>query len=76
MKMNNRWKFQCRTVDNKMYIAVHNLYLSLMLAGEFIWSIVFVLLLRNNEESDCIKIFDSYSSWITAVSNILKQTKM
>ena len=34
---------------------------------------VFVILLRINEESDCMKTFDSYSSGITAVSSIFKK---
>ena len=34
-----------------------------------------MLLSSNNEESDVIKTFEVYSSYITLVSNISKQTK-
>ena len=34
-----------------------------------------MLLGSKNDESDCIKIFEVYSSYITLASNIFKQTK-
>ena len=37
---------------------------------------VFMLSWKINGESDCVKTFDSYSSYITTVRNIFKQSNI
>ena len=68
--MNIRWKFQFRVADNKAHRAVQSLYVNCKLKAEFL-----MLLSSKNEQSDGIKTFQVYSSYITLASNIIKQTK-
>ena len=62
----NKWSLEIVIPDNKVHKAVQSLYVKRMFKAEFLIKLlivtVFTLLRRRNEESDCVKTFDPYSS--------------
>ena len=77
--MNNCCKFQCHVADDKAYRAMQSLYVNCKLKAEFqllsCKSVCFMLLSSKNDESDGIKTFELYFSYIRLASNFFKQTK-
>ena len=67
------------SADNETYRAVQSLYVNCKIKAEFqlklAKSVCLMLLSSKNNESDGIKTFEVYSSYITLASNIFKQTK-
>ena len=78
--MNKRRKIQGSVADNHAYRTVRTSYVICMHNAEFMIKLlvvfVFMLLRNRNVESERSKAFEACLSYIMAVGNIFKQTKI